>query len=1014
MRILNYNSVKHNIYLFDEQTELVLVGSLPPSPNEFSSKIKRQHQQPVGYNSLGLWNSLSGYSGLYSPDWSGLHVRGRGSSRNTANPPHHTYYKGIALYQEPAPYADVLDINNWNNELPAFAIVSPKHFVACRHFIGFSNRAPQYIRLLGKDGQFINKLGRLVSNYEDTNLYELDEPLTSAEQTQVKIYDIVNPGTVPLEATFWHQGPNGSFNAYRLMQYNVVPPILQELNALYSEFPTASPLNGFPAEGAPNQIWSGDSGSPILVTYNNETYLYGFAYGWQIYGQSDIWNWLNSQLVAAGVTKSLVNLSDPSVLAISTESNSNLKYKAGFLEEAATSGISFINSPNTNQIAFIKLCGPAALIENAYVENIRINQEDMEPRKFQCTVRGANDQVIFAPNDFADTDENLLGSIMVHGFLAGSNECYLTYAVRVNDIYTDASSLPNYRYESPEDEKYYLSPFAIEPNVGDVFLSVRRNLDLVNSAFVETDLLPTNSSSLVAFKEGYNYQLSTSSDNQIPTFDLAATPGAGLGRLPCDADIPKVNSEEIRTINKQQPNEMGGFSLTSAAAECLTVDPILESNDIKLESHCAPCCRCSDYTDTGKYIRSYAEIYAALAKQYKELVERYNSINEQFSNQGGGNCCDTFNIVNPRFKLWPQQNFMLQVQALMENNTKQPLCLCGVRLMLEAEVLPDEGSNVLSEVETLVDDEGNSIQVTHSIPQGKFLIVTPLKEASYLYFKSVNPGNKELNISMEDSDESGADKKRMIVQVDLNNGSVPIPLPCNDAPASALPSNCMESCDGYLMMTAGLTISDPIFRKIVHLRKKRLNNEFEGLDVKVNIFFSYEGPTSGDVCSQCVKGNWITIPPAGASRIVRMSANRKSVDPCAPVRLKNLQAAPDNPGDLVASFTGNVNLEIGQTATLTVVRKAFNSSTNTWVAAGQATRTITAADADPNGDIVSVIIPNNISYNGGVGGDAVALSYTAVITGERLVSKCFPNPNDPNYSINVNVAPSTASYSRRL
>ena len=200
----------------------------------------------------------------------------------------------------------------------------------------------------------------------------------------------------------------------------------------------------------------------------------------------------------------------------------------------------------------------------------------------------------------------------------------------------------------------------------------------------------------------------------------------------------------------------------------------------------------------------------------------------------------------------------------------------------------------------------------------------------------------------------------------------------------------------------------------MHLRKKRLNNEFEGLDVKVNIFFSYEGPTSGDVCSQCVKGNWITIPPTGASRRVRINATRKSVDPCAPVRLKNLQADSNNPEDLVALFTGNVNLEIGQNATLTIVRKAFNASTNTWVAAGQATRTIVPADADPNGDIASVRIPSTISYNGNIEGDAVALSYTAVITGERLTSKCFPNPNDPNYFINVNVAPSTASYSRRL
>jgi len=1008
MRILNYNSAKHNIYLFDEQeVDLVLVGKLPPTPDEFSSKLRRQHQPAVGYNLQGLWSVTPVGSGISAPDWSGLHVRSRGSSLNTNNPPHHTYYKGVGLYQESAPYSDVLDINNWNNELPAFAMVSSKHFVACRHFIGFNNRAPQYIRLLGKNGTFVNKLGRLISNYQDTNLYELDIPLSEAELEQVKVYDIVNPTTVPADATFWHQGPNGSFNAYRSIQYGAAPPILQELNALYTEFPNASPTNAFPGEGPINQIWSGDSGSPILVTFNNQTYLYGFAYGWQIYGQSDMWSWLNGQLVLAGITdKELVNLSDPSVLASSTESNSNFKYRAGFLEEAAASSISFINPPATNQISFIKLSGPAELIENAYVKNIKINMPSTGSRKFECEVFSGDSELLFAPNDFGSASENFLAPNTVHGLVfSAENECYLSYAIRVNDPFTLSQDIPNYQYDSGDSDSYYLSPFALEPNTGDVFF----NVDIDQAEPVA--LVPASSNSIIAFQEGYNYELETSTSDEVPTFNLSAVAGGGIGREPCDSPANSPNDGLLRSINGQTPNDMGGIAITSASAECVTVDSATKDNELAINSHCAPCCRCSDYTKTGKYIRSYATIYAELAKQYKALVEKYNNINQQFNNQAS--CCETFNIVNSRFKLWPQQNFMLQVQALMENNTKYPLCMCGVKLSVEAQVISDDGYDDLSEVEDILDSEGQVINtIRHSLLKNSYLTVTPLKEASYLYFKTVNPGSQALDVSMDDSEEAGSDKKRMVVQVNLQNGETPpIATPC-DNPAAALPSNCMESCDGYLMLTAGMTISDPVFRRIVHLRKKRLGSGFDGVDVKVNIFFSYEGPNAESAegnCRECVSGNWIMIPPQGVSRTVRMSANRKSVDPCAPVRIKSLERDPDT-NNLVLAFTGTTSIQTGTAPTIQIIRRGFDGTD--WVDLGSITRTITADDA-VDGQIASISV-NTDDFSGDVGSQYIALSYTATATGAGLVSKCYPNPNDPNYSVDVNVAPGTASYSRRL
>lgn len=661
------------------------------------------------------------------------------------------------------------------------------------------------------------------------------------------------------------------------------------------------------------------------------------------------------------------------------------KYKAGFLEEAAASGLSFINPPPNNPIAFIKLCGPSFLVEGAYIANISITNDLNASLKFKCDVFGKNNVRLFQHLDFeTNANENMAGPRMVHGIVFNNDECYLSYSVRLNEQYT---TLP---IEANGALAFYLSPFAIDPYVGDV-KTININTDSIN-----VQPLNSGNSRMLTFVEGYNYELQNSNEFEVPRFELSLPAGGGLGRWPCPIDEEEQESAKyVASINGARPNEIGQIFL-NCTNDCLAIEPIKGANkQLKISANCAPCCRCADYNKVGDYIRSYATIYAKMAKEYVRLANLYNSIREQFG--GTADCCSTNNKMNARFKIWPQQNFMVQVQALMENNYKSAICLCESRLEVEVKT----GPTPLIATETI-----NGVQIQHRIEANTPLILTPLPEASYVYFKNVNPGNQiEVNTS-----STG----KISVSANLQGG-LPIAGPCSDDNTESLPPNCMEPCDGYLMLTAGFTISDPKFRRIVHVLQQNAGNiPFDGIQIPMVLKFSYNGTPEGNPCGNCTE--FVTLPAIngqdGVRKLVRIGPNRKSVNPCAPVRLRNITVETDDQGTkYYANFPENTNVNVASGATLLIKRNAYIEETQQW-------QTITPdieVQVPVNSETQKILLQSGSSNPlSGIPAGAVGVSFTVTTTGQNMTSKCFPDPSSPNNGEDINVAPSSVTYSVRL
>lgn len=664
------------------------------------------------------------------------------------------------------------------------------------------------------------------------------------------------------------------------------------------------------------------------------------------------------------------------------------KYKAGFLEEAAASGLSFINPPLNNPIAFIKLCGPSFLVDGAYIANISITNNLNAALKFKCDVFGKNNVRLFQHLDFeTNCSENMVGPRLVHGIVFNNDECYLSYSVRLNEQYSTPS------IEANDATAFYLSPFAIDPYVGDI-----KTIN-VNSDTIDVQPLNSGNGRLLTFVEGYNYELQGSSEFEVPRFDLSAPPGGGLGRWPCPTiDEDTEPSSYVASINGAGPNEIGEIFLTSTN-DCLAIEPIKGSTKgLKISANCAPCCRCADYNKVGKFIRSYATIYAKMAKEYVRLAKLYNSVREQFG--GTADCCNTNNKMNARFKIWPQQNFMVQVQALMENNYKNAICLCEARLQVEVTT----GSEEIVEPETI-----DGVEIVHRIPPNTPLLITPLAEASYVYFKNVNPGN-QITVSP-------LGPGRMSVVANLENGELPIANPCSgDSPEGPepLPPNCMEPCNGYLMLTAGFTIADPKFRRIVQLRQAAAgNNSFDGIQLPMTLKFGYRGTPEEDPCDNC--GNYITLPVIngdnGVRKLVRIGPNRKSVNPCAPLRLRNITVDTDDQGTkYYANFPENTSVNVAEGATLTIKRRAYIADTQVWQDMSDLSVQV------PVNPQTSKILLENGSSNplSDAPSGAVGISFTVTTSGQNMTSKCVPDPNNPDTTQDINVAPSSVTYSVRL
>ncbi len=603
------------------------------------------------------------------------------------------------------------------------------------------------------------------------------------------------------------------------------------------------------------------------------------------------------------------------------------KYAAGFLEECEANGLPFLTtaaSGNPPIIAF-KAFGSFSP-SMAYLEHVTITPTLGAGPRLKCNVITGSGPLFTRQNfeiatsttggsysstaRFYITEESVGG--YTHGLLADTEKgVYITYVI-----------LEDVGFDSYPISTYSLAPFCLEPELGAVAVDVNNNL------------LPTKP---IWITEGYNYSLDYAAEDPV-NVSFAVSPGAGAGLVPCDNAIEP--DDVLRRINGQEANDKGEYGFQAKSADCITVDsrylPTSGDPQIAVNAHCAPCCRCQDYKDTSEYIKGVALLYYKMVKKLKELITEYNSVSQQFKNRAA--CCSTSGSFTPRFRTWPQQNFKLQIQAMAENNTGDTIRALEMKLKHAVTANSDMSAT---------DENGNE----YTISQGQPLAVIPISEASYLYYKNLNPTSRGLQFRVE---SQGVVETTVDLTQFASGGSSPCQLDSfTDIP----------SCTGYLMMTSGIVIVDPIFRKIVNL------NGTPGY-IKIALTFSYLGSSPGSPCGPAQNR---TIAQ-NIVKTVAMSPNRKSVNPCPPATGSYITAGSD--GSLAIKFSDAV---YGQ-GSLTLIYRTF--ADNAWTTVSEA-----PVSLNLTGQFEASLGTIPAQYTGAV---QVVVKYTPPAAGEpgAFVTKC--------------------------
>ena len=954
MKILNYNSELHDIYTFQQPNgtpgfDSSRLCAVPPSATEIVAD--RGYSVAVGYNqySLAVTNTLG-----HHPDFSGLHVRARSSNRYSVPWNNYIGINQSSFLSAQPPYEDnVHNLQNWNNGQVPFTILSSKYFTGCRHFIGADKTDNQTIALLGKDNIYYYVEGEFVtfadapngqpSGQLDHKIYRIikvndvsvPNGLTNEQQQQIKIYSIIdlnsfaNSDKHRSEVLLWFQNPQGAF--YCTTLNSLAYGTDSNGNRFFNNHNSYSKAGGDLFPTAAVDIWSGDSGTLCLATWRGETYLVGmtnltggtsrlagdpiggnYQSGFVYTFFNTICN--NTLLPVTGAPQYSSSLVPGSITK---------KYKSGFLEECDANGLPFISNKPPESPAIVTLTG--AVPSQIYLTDITIS--NVFPR-FTCSAFDAiTGQLLITNTEFVGTPDNnppfedYFGEY-THGFLAlPKKDIYLTYVVS-NEI--NGSGVP----ALPENTQSLLSPLCIDPEVGYVALSNE-----------ETAI----AGSPISFISGYNYSLGSSEYNDTNSINFNVSPGAGAGKEPCDSVVEF--DDVVRSLNRQSPDEKGDIKIQTLSSDCITVDSYYENQVgvVSLNSHCAPCCRCQDYKNTSDYIKGAAVIYSNSVKDLNNLIAKYNTLADRFADSVAS--CPTADKINPRFRLWPQQNFKLQIQAMAENNTKTNVRIKKLFLTVAATTL---------DAITAYDLESAT---TYSMAAGSPIAAAAISDASYLYFKNLNPTPKGLLSTIENTG---------VVKFEANLESNSLPT----GPGLPQP-NDVEPCTGYSMITAGLLIVDPVFRKIVNLGYPL------GVNVNAKLTFQYMGTEAGqDPCANPAEA----IRPIGnpIDKLLLVKPNKSSVNPCDSVKASSVSI--NGQGEFILKFpepvygTGSIN------RTYQILTES--STGDVWTTAYTDTLTI-GSDSLPNAEF-SLAPPAPTSYTFGLGAYQLIVKYS----GDGLITKC--------------------------
>jgi len=255
------NSYKYPVFLWDRNPDCP-VNHYGPIDCEVIGD--RRKATPIGYNPncIAFTNPINGVT----PDFSGRDAPLRGAGSNRGEHPLHNmrwsydrkqyeitgwpgsempgddvftrklqfdssipgYTWEYGIRDPNVPYhKNILNINNWNNGMPGWFVISKRHVLGCRHFIGeppIDERRTVEIRLIGKNNETYIKHIKprkpedgLPNRWYDFVIYEfVDEndfptDLRPEEQQQIKQYKLINCTTIPSGVGVYVVNPSGTF-----------------------------------------------------------------------------------------------------------------------------------------------------------------------------------------------------------------------------------------------------------------------------------------------------------------------------------------------------------------------------------------------------------------------------------------------------------------------------------------------------------------------------------------------------------------------------------------------------------------------------------------------------------------------------------------------------------------------------------------------------------------------------------------------------------------------------------
>lgn len=143
----------------------------------------------------------------------------------------------------------------------------------------------------------------------------------------------------------------------------------------------------------------------------------------------------------------------------------------------------------------------------------------------------------------------------------------------------------------------------------------------------------------IKFTNGYNTEIVagnsvTKNFRNLTAVNLSAAPGSGLGRYENCSDIPAAPISKINGV----PSINGDFRLsstdclwvrrpiTTSASAAYSINPSKTAHQ-QIGADCTPCCSCSDYSDTAKYMNETSYRYKLIGQRADKVrAEHENNI----------------------------------------------------------------------------------------------------------------------------------------------------------------------------------------------------------------------------------------------------------------------------------------------------------------------------------------------------------------------------------------------------